>query len=172
MKDKTYIAQVVPPSQQPVASAQPYSVDPVTAVGYLLAVVGACAAIIPPLLKKWVGGAIETRQSKTELQTLIVKTQAELDLNTKKDELTRANEISSFYLETAKESQKNERELLILFVTKELDRSAQSIDQLYALIENYKASTEQLEACNKKLDSFDTTLKDILNVLKMRERSV
>ena len=172
MKEKTYIAQVTSPSQQPIANAQPYSVDPVTAIGYLLAIAGACFAIIPPLLKKWVGGAIESRQTKAEFQNLIVKTQAELELSTKKDELTRANEISSFYLETAKQSQESERDLLRLFVAKELDRSTQLIDQVYGLIENQKANTEQLEAYNKRLEHIDANIKDILNVLKMRERTL
>lgn len=158
-------------TQQPVSQTPPppYSVDIVSAIAILLSGLTATFAIAPKLLEKWFGGAIEARQNKNDLHTLITKSQAELELDEKRKELESANELSSFYLESAREGRRSERELLMLFVTKELDRSAQTNDQIYTLIDNQKAIIARLDLIEKHFIDSNLRMKDVFAVLKMQE---
>jgi hypothetical protein len=159
------------PQPLPHTSPYPYSIDPASAIAILLSGLAATFAIAPKLIEKWFGSAIEARQNKNDLHTLITKSQAELELDEKRKELESANELSNFYLESAREGRKSERELLMLFVTKELDRSAQSNDQIYTLIENQQNIIARLDLIEKHCCENNLRMKDIFAVLKMKERT-
>jgi hypothetical protein len=152
-------------------TSTPYSIDPASAIAILISSSVAIFAIAPKLLEKWFGGAIEARQNKNDLHTLITKSQAELELDEKRKELESANELSNFYLESAREGRKSEKELLMLFVTKELDRSKQTNDQIYELIDNQKLMIARMESIENLCRSNNISLKDVFNVLRMKERS-
>lgn len=163
------IAQTNQPPTQ--VSPPPYTVDIVSAVAILLSGITATFAIAPKLLEKWFGSAIEARQSKNDLQTLITKSQAELELEEEKKKLEAANELSNFYLESAREGRKSEKDLLMLFVTKELDRSAQTNDQVYTLIDNQKMIIARLDLIEKHCSESNLRMDNIFAVLKMKDRS-
>lgn len=166
----TAIAQTVQ-QPQPLPQPQTYPTDLTSILALLVSAGVATFAIAPRLIEKWFGGAIEARQNKNDLHTLITKSQAELELEDEKRKLESANELSNFYLESARESRKKQEELLMLFVTKELDRAAQTNDQLYGLIDNQKLMIARLDAIEKLCHDNNVSLKDIFNVLKMKERS-
>lgn len=155
---------------QPAPQAPPQAFDPMTALGYLLAAGVATFALLPKLLEKWFGQELQSRQNNKDLHTLITKSQAELELDEKRKELESANELSNFYLESAREGRKSEKELLMLFVAKELDRAAQTNDQVYTLIENQKMIIARLDQMDKHLLVNAYNTKDIFEFLKMRER--
>lgn len=167
--DPAVMAQTSQPTTPP--QAPPQSLDPVSMFAILLSGATAVFAIAPRLIEKWFGTAIEARQSKNDLHTLITKSQAELELDEKRKELESANELSNFYLESAREGRKSEKELLMLFVTKELDRAAQASEDLGVLIENQKAIVARLESIEKHLRDNDSNIKDIFAFLKMKDRS-
>lgn len=164
------IAQSIQQQSPPMPQAPPQSLDPISIFAILLSGTTAIFAIAPRLIEKWFGTAIEARQSKNDLHTLITKSQAELELDEKKKDLEYANELSSFYLESAREGRKSEKELLMLFVTKELDRSAQTSDQIYELIQNQLAIIGRLDLIEQHLRESNAKEKDIFAVLKMKER--
>jgi hypothetical protein len=168
LRNDSAIAQTVQP--QPLPQPQPYTVDTFSAIAILVSGATAVVAIAPKLLEKWFGGAIEARQNKNDLHTLITKSQAELELEDEKRKLESANELSNFYLESARESRKKQEELLTLFITKELDRSAQTNDQLYALIDNQRLMIARLEAIERQCMELGMSIKDIFAVLKIKER--
>jgi hypothetical protein len=154
---------------QPLPQTQ-NAIDPVAAGGYFLAVIISIAAIAPKLIEKWFGGELEARQNKNKLQVLVTKNKADLELEDKQKQLEAAQNLSDFYLQTAKESQKAERDLLMLFVTKELDASAQMRDQLYDLIANQAKIISRLDIIEENQRKNAVIYRDIMNVLKMRER--
>jgi hypothetical protein len=163
------IAQTVQP--HPVTQPTVQAIDPVTATGYILAAGLSIFTLLPKIVEKWFGQELEARQSKKQLETLIVKSQADLELEDKQKQLEAARNLSDFYLETAKESQKSERGLLMTFVTKELTASEQTRDQLYDLIANQTKIISRLELIEESIQKNTITQKDILNVLNMKERN-
>lgn len=158
---------------QPVTPIQapPQSLDPVSVFAILLSGTTAIFAIAPRLIEKWFGGAMEARQTKNELHTLITKSQAELELEDERRKVDAANNLSNFYLESARESRQKQNELLMLFVSKELDNSAQQRDQIYEIIETQKGLDRKFESLLEEIRHIKITQKDIMNVLKMKERS-
>ncbi len=169
LRNDSAIAQTTQ-QPQPLPQPQPYTVDTFSAIAILVSGATAVFAIAPKLLEKWFGGAIEARQNKNDLHTLITKSQAELELEDEKRKLESANELSNFYLESARESRKKQEELLTLFITKELDRSAQTNDQLYALIDNQRLMIARLEAIERQCIELGVSVRDVFAVLKMKER--
>ena len=167
--DKVMAQTSQPVSPIPPSTPSP-SIDPVTALGYILAAGAATFAVLPKIVEKWFGRVLDSKQSKDELQTLVLKNQAELELDQKQKELDNANNLSNFYLETARESQKSERQLLMTFVSNQLTMSAQRED-------NFHEFLASLEKINNRLDIIENNQKkelavrhDIMNVLKMKER--
>jgi len=167
---ETFAQTTQQPQPLPQTSPHPYSIDPASAIAILLSGLAATFAIAPKLIEKWFGSAIEARQNKNDLHTMITKSQAELELDEKRKELESANSLADFYLESAREGRKSEKELLMLFVTKELDRAAQTNDQLYSLIDNQKAIIARLESIEKYCHDNELNIKDVFAVLKMQER--
>ena len=166
--------KVMSQTSQPINNAPPQnampSIDPMSAFGYLLAAGVATFAVLPKIAEKWFGRVLDSKQSKDELQTLVLKNQAELELDQKQKELDNANNLSNFYLETARESQKSERQLLMTFVANQLTTSAQKDDQLYELISNQNKIISTLEEINQNLSNNAKIQHDIMKVLKMHER--
>ena len=167
-------AQIQQPPPQPQSN---YAPDAVSVIAILLSGATATFAIVPKLLEKWFGGAIEARQNKNDLHTLITKSQAELELDEKRKELESANSLADFYLESAREGRKSQEDLLKLFVTKELDRAAQANEDLGNLLETYKQVITRLDLIDKRLDLIDkhcrdngVSIKDIFAVLQMHEK--
>ena len=158
-----------PVNQTPSQNAVP-SIDPITALGYILAAGAAIFAVLPKLVEKWFGRVLDSKQSKDELQTLVLKNQAELELDQKQKELDNANNLSNFYLETARESQKSERQLLMTFVTNQLTTSQQKDSKLYDLIANQNKIISTLEKIEKSLLNNAEIQHDIMQVLKMHDR--
>ena len=167
--DKVMSQTSQPVNQTPSQNAVP-SIDPITALGYILAAGAAIFAIVPKLVEKWFGRVLDSKQSKDELQTLVLKNQAELELDQKQKELDNANNLSNFYLETAKESQKSERQLLMTFVTNQLTTSQQKDSKLYDLIANQNKIISTLEKIEKSLLNNAEIQHDIMQVLKMHDR--
>ena len=95
---------------------------------------------------------------------------AELELDQKQKELDNANNLSNFYLETARESQKSERQLLMTFVTNQLTTSQQKDSKLYDLIANQNKIISTLEKIEKSLLNNAEIQHDIMQVLKMHDR--
>ena len=167
--DKVMAQTSQPVNQTPSQNAVP-SIDPITALGYILAAGAAIFAIVPKLVEKWFGRVLDSKQSKDELQTLVLKNQAELELDQKQKELDNANNLSNFYLETARESQKSERQLLMTFVTNQLTTSQQKDSKLYDLIANQNKIISTLEKIEKSLLNNAEIQHDIMQVLKMHDR--
>ena len=167
--DKVMAQTSQPVNQTPSQNAVP-SIDPITALGYILAAGAAIFAVLPKLVEKWFGRVLDSKQSKDELQTLVLKNQAELELDQKQKELDNANNLSNFYLETAKESQKSERQLLMTFVTNQLTTSQQKDGKLYDLIANQNKIISTLEKIEKSLLNNAEIQHDIMQVLKMHDR--
>ena len=167
--DKVMAQTSQPVNQTPSQNAVP-SIDPITALGYILAAGAAIFAIVPKLVEKWFGRVLDSKQSKDELQTLVLKNQAELELDQKQKELDNANNLSNFYLETAKESQKSERQLLMTFVTNQLTTSQQKDSKLYDLIANQNKIISTLEKIEKSLLNNAEIQHDIMQTLKMHDR--
>ena len=167
--DKVMAQTSQPVNQTPSQNAVP-SIDPITALGYILAAGAAIFAVLPKLVEKWFGRVLDSKQSKDELQTLVLKNQAELELDQKQKELDNANNLSNFYLETAKESQKSERQLLMTFVTNQLTTSQQKDSKLYDLIANQNKIISTLEKIEKSLLNNAEIQHDIMQVLKMHDR--
>jgi hypothetical protein len=163
------IAQTVQP--QPVPQPTVQAIDPVTATGYILAAGLSIFTLLPKIVEKWFGQELDARQSKKQLETLIVKSQADLELEDKQKQLEAARNLSDFYLETARESQKSERGLLMTFVTKELTASEQTRDQLYDLIANQAKIISRLELIEESIQKNTVIQKDIMNVLNMKDRN-
>ena len=166
--------KIMAQTSQPINNAPPQnatpSIDPMSAFGYLLAAGVATFAIVPKLVEKWFGRVLDSKQSKDELQTLVLKNQAELELDQKQKELDNANNLSNFYLETARESQKSERQLLMTFVTNQLTTSQQKDGKLYDLIANQNKIISTLEKIEKSLLNNAEIQHDIMQVLKMHDR--
>ena len=167
--DKVMAQTSQPVNQTPSQNAVP-SIDPITALGYILAAGAAIFAIVPKLVEKWFGRVLDSKQSKDELQTLVLKNQAELELDQKQKELDNANNLSNFYLETARESQKSERQLLMTFVTNQLTTSQQKDSKLYDLIANQNKIISTLEKIEKSLLNNAEIQHDIMQTLKMHDR--
>ena len=167
--DKVMAQTSQPVNQTPPQNAVP-SIDPITALGYILAAGAAIFAVLPKLVEKWFGRVLDSKQSKDELQTLVLKNQAELELDQKQKELDNANNLSNFYLETAKESQKSERQLLMTFVTNQLTTSQQKDSKLYDLIANQNKIISTLEKIEKSLLNNAEIQHDIMQFLKMHDR--
>ena len=167
--DKVMAQTSQPVNQTPPQNAVP-SIDPITALGYILAAGAAIFAVLPKLVEKWFGRVLDSKQSKDELQTLVLKNQAELELDQKQKELDNANNLSNFYLETAKESQKSERQLLMTFVTNQLTTSQQKDSKLYDLIANQNKIISTLEKIEKSLLNNAEIQHDIMQTLKMHDR--
>ena len=167
--DKVMAQTSQPVNQTPSQNAVP-SIDPITALGYILAAGAAIFAVLPKLVEKWFGRVLDSKQSKDELQTLVLKNQAELELDQKQKELDNANNLSNFYLETAKESQKSERQLLMTFVTNQLTTSQQKDSKLYDLIANQNKIISTLEKIEKSLLNNAEIQHDIMQTLKMHDR--
>jgi len=159
-------AQIQQPPPQPQSN---YAPDAVSVIAILLSGATATFAIVPKLLEKWFGGAIEARQNKNDLHTLITKSQAELELDEKRKELESANSLADFYLESAREGRKSQEDLLKLFVTKELDRAAQANEDLGNLLETYKQVITRLDLIDKHCRDNGVSIKDIFAVLQMHE---
>jgi hypothetical protein len=155
---------------QPLPRPQPSSIDLVTAGGYLLAAGAAILAIAPKIIEKYFAGVIAQKQSQNDLKTQITKTQAELELLEKQKELEAANNLSAFYLETAKDGQKTQVELLNLFVANKLNDAAQQRDQVYELIKLMKEESDRVGMLIIQVETLNKLQHDILNVLKMKER--
>jgi hypothetical protein len=167
--------KVMAQSVQPVAPLPPPnntqpSIDPVTAIGYILAAGAATFALLPKLVERWFGRVLESNKNKEDLQTLVLKSQAELELDQKQKELDNANNLANFYLETARESHKSERTLLMTFVSNQLTASAQKDDQLYSLINNQEQIINRLIKIEERLTKNEEVQHDIMNVLNMRKR--
>ena len=166
--------KIMAQTSQPINNAPPQnatpSIDPMSAFGYLLAAGVATFAIVPKLVEKWFGRVLDSKQSKDELQTLVLKNQAELELDQKQKELDNANNLSNFYLETARESQKSERQLLMTFVTNQLTTSQQKDSKLYDLIANQNKIISTLEKIEKSLLNNAEIQHDIMQTLKMHDR--
>ena len=167
--DKVMAQTSQPVNQTPSQNAVP-SIDPITALGYILAAGAAIFAVLPKLVEKWFGRVLDSKQSKDELQTLVLKNQAELELDQKQKELDNANNLSNFYLETARESQKSERQLLMTFVTNQLTTSQQKDGKLYDLIANQNKIISTLEKIEKSLLNNAEIQHDIMQTLKMHDR--
>ena len=167
--DKVMAQTSQPVNQTPSQNAVP-SIDPITALGYILAAGAAIFAVLPKLVEKWFGRVLDSKQSKDELQTLVLKNQAELELDQKQKELDNANNLSNFYLETARESQKSERQLLMTFVTNQLTTSQQKDSKLYDLIANQNKIISTLEKIEKSLLNNAEIQHDIMQTLKMHDR--
>ena len=167
--DKVMAQTSQPVNQTPPQNAVP-SIDPITALGYILAAGAAIFAVLPKLVEKWFGRVLDSKQSKDELQTLVLKNQAELELDQKQKELDNANNLSNFYLETARESQKSERQLLMTFVTNQLTTSQQKDGKLYDLIANQNKIISTLEKIEKSLLNNAEIQHDIMQTLKMHDR--
>ena len=155
---------------QPTPIPPPTNIDPLSVGGYVIGIAVAIGMLVPKIIERWLGSELEARQSKKKLETSIVKNQADLEIEDKQKQLEAARNLSDFYLETAKESQKNERELLMLFVTKELDASAQNRDQLYDLIASQNRIISRLELIEEGLLKNAKIQHDIMNVLNMTDR--
>ena len=167
--DKVMAQTSQPVNQTPSQNAVP-SIDPITALGYILAAGAAIFAVLPKLVEKWFGRVLDSKQSKDELQTLVLKNQAELELDQKQKELDTDNNLSNFYLETAKESQKSERQLLMTFVTNQLTTSQQKDSKLYDLIANQNKIISTLEKIEKSLLNNAEIQHDIMQFLKMHDQ--
>lgn len=152
-------------SFQPAPQPPVQSFDPVTVGGYLLAVIVSLFAVLPKAVERWLGQELEAKQD----QNLITKSQANLELEDKQRQLEAARNLSEFYLETARESQKSERELLMTFVKKELATSEHLRDSLNGLIASHTEIAKKLELVDAAQQKILTNQQHIFKVLKMNE---
>lgn len=127
-------------------------------------------AVISKLLERIGNSAIDARQKeidqKLEQQKQDLLQQRELFDYFKSE----SAKDSSTLNETLRDASKKLHDIAQIFVTKELDNSAQYKDLYYALLERQKKVEDELIATNSRLVAMESTLKDIFAVLRMKER--
>ena len=160
------IAQTIQPQQPP----QPVAIDPVAIGGYFAAIIVSIVAIAPRIIEKYFSAEIANKESRDSLKQQITKTQAELNLLEKQKELEAANNLANFYLETAKEGQKTQVELLNLFVANTLNNYQQLLDLLHNQGTTIRELGDHVTKLGVEVETLAALQHDVLNVLKMRER--
>lgn len=136
-----------------------YSIDPITALGYILAAGATTAMIVPKMLEKWFGGVMEAKQTKVKqelMQDQSINEGYMRQADRAFDILTKMlDTVMSNVLQTSRENKEifYEQHKLIAEQTTEIKTLKQEMYE-------YKQSMEHL------ID----TQKDILNVLGMKER--
>ena len=127
-------------------------------------------AVISKLLERFGNTAIDARQKeidqKLEQQKQDLLQQRELFDYFKEE----SAKDSSTLNEALKQTSRQLHDIAQIFVTKELDNSAQYKDLYYALLERQKKVEDELAIANNQLVVLQSALKDIFNVLSMRER--
>jgi hypothetical protein len=122
------------------------------------------------LIEKYGNSAIEAKQKEVDQK-----------LEEQKQDLQEQKQLSQFLLEqakrdsgtindTLKETSKKLFDISEIFVSKHLDSSKQYLDLYYQLDERIKTLEGRAQSANDRLLALETLLKDILAVLKMRER--
>ena len=160
------IAQTIKPQQPP----QPASIDPIAVGGYFVAIIVSLVAIAPRIVEKYFTVEIASKESRDSLKQQIQKTQAELNLLEKQKELEAANNLANFYLETAREGQKTQVELLNLFVANMLNNYQQLLDLLQNQGTTVKELGDHVNKLRNQVEAMAVLENDILRVLNMKER--
>ena len=112
----------------------------------------------------------DTVLANRKTQTDIIKSQSEIQLSEERIKLEQAQQLSNFYLETAKASATTLEKITMLSLTKNFDSFTQTQDQVYAQQGLLKDLIEQLSGLNKRQEKMERYTHDIFNVLKMKER--
>lgn len=147
--------------QQPTTpQTAPVSIDPLTAAGYFLVIVVSGFAILPKVLGKYLDQLVDQKQKKTQQKLDEERTMADV-----------------FISRTDKSAQAID-EILKLSLTNNFDNLRQQIEINYeyqkiigSLEDSIKQLAERIYRQEGELESIAMQIKDIVNVLNMKERA-
>ena len=159
MNLKNYTIAQIQTTAQPVAP--PNSIDPLTASGYVLAVLVSGFALLPQLFSKYVNQNLEGRQKAVE------------------QKLNQERGMAQVFIERTDKSAEAIESILRLSLANNFDNLRQQIEINYAyhekiaaLEESIKVLSDRLTRIERAIEYSNATSKDILAVLKMRERTL
>ena len=159
MNLKNYTIAQIQQTAQPVV-APPNSIDPLTASGYVLAILVSGFALLPQLFTKYVNQNLEGRQKAVE------------------QKLDQEKGMAQVFIERTDKSAEAIESILRLSLANNFDNLRQQIEINYEyqkrigmmeeLIQN---QSDRLTRIERTIEYNNATSKDILAVLKMRERT-
>ena len=159
MNLKTYTIAQIQQTAQPVAP--PNSIDPLTASGYVLAILVSGFALLPQLFSKYVNQNLEGRQKAVE------------------QKLNQERGMAQVFIERTDKSAEAIESILRLSLANNFDNLRQQIEINYeyqkrigSLEELSQNQGDRLTRIERAIEYNNATSKDILAVLKMRERTL
>ena len=158
MNLKNYTIAQIQQTTQPVAP--PNSIDPLTASGYVLAILVSGFALLPQLFTKYVNQNLEGRQKAVE------------------QKLDQEKGMAQVFIERTDKSAEAIESILRLSLANNFDNLRQQIEINYeyqkrigVMEELIQNQSDRLTRIERTIEYNNATSKDILAVLKMRERT-
>jgi|GEM_PF-7127875 len=155
---KTYTIAQIQTTAQPVVTP-PNSIDPIAAFGYVIAIVVSGLALLPQLFAKYVNQNLEGRQKAVE------------------QKLNQERGMAQVFIERTDKSAEAIEAILRLSLANNFDNLRQQIESNYAYHEKIaaleaaiKAQSDRFTRIERAIEYNNATNKDVLAVLKMRER--
>ena len=160
MNFKNYSIAQIQQTAQPVV-APPNSIDPLTASGYILAILVSGFALLPQLFSKYVNQSLEGRQKAVE------------------QKLDQEKGMAQVFIERTDKSAEAIESILRLSLANNFDNLRQQIEINYeyqkrigVMEELIQNQSDRLARIERTIEYNNATGKDILAVLKMRERTL
>ena len=158
MNLKNYTIAQIQQTTQPVAP--PNSIDPLTASGYVLAILVSGFALLPQLFTKYVNQNLEGRHKAVE------------------QKLDQEKGMAQVFIERTDKSAEAIESILRLSLANNFDNLRQQIEINYeyqkrigVMEELIQNQSDRLTRIERTIEYNNATSKDILAVLKMRERT-
>ena len=159
MNFKNYSIAQIQQTAQPVV-APPNSIDPLTASGYVLAILVSGFALLPQLFSKYVNQNLEGRQKAVE------------------QKLNQERGMAQVFIERTDKSAEAIESILRLSLANNFDNLRQQIEINYeyqkrigVMEELIQNQSDRLTRIERAIEYSNATGKDVLAVLKMRERT-
>ena len=159
MNLKNYTIAQIQQTAQPVVA--PNSIDPLTASGYVLAILVSGFALLPQLFSKYVNQNLEGRQKAVE------------------QKLNQERGMAQVFIERTDKSAEAIESILRLSLANNFDNLRQQIEINYeyqkrigTLEELVQNQGDRFTRIERAIEYNNATIKDILAVLKMRERTL